>query len=90
MTFLGHRAIQLKHHQKRHPQLPFLRVYASNQPLALANHAQVATDLIAIHQAAAVDFTFKRQLLMPSEAELRAELERDRALLECARAALGE
>jgi predicted nuclease of restriction endonuclease-like (RecB) superfamily len=35
-------------------------------------------------------FASKYQLLMPSEAELRAELERDRALLESARAALGE
>ena len=31
-----------------------------------------------------------QQLLMPSEEELRAELERDRALLESSREALGE
>jgi len=64
--------------------------YIENQPLALVFAGYVATDFVAIYQAAAAAFTFRRQLLKPSEAELRAGLERDRAVLESARAALEE
>jgi hypothetical protein len=52
-----------------------------NQPLARVFAGCVATDFVAICQAAAAAFTFRRQLLMPSEAELRVGLERDRAVL---------